>query len=55
MVHDHEISWIINTSLGQRTTEDSYRSGERRSIMHIPYTTTANGAAAFVSAMQALS
>ncbi len=55
MVHNHEINWIINTSLGRRTTEDSYRIRRAAIDMHIPYTTTANGAAAFVSAMQALS
>ena len=55
MVHNHEINWIINTSLGRRTTEDSYQIRRAAIDMHIPYTTTANGAAAFVSAMQALS
>ncbi|MGA7278570.1 MAG: hypothetical protein WBW79_11575, partial [Desulfocapsaceae bacterium] len=55
MVHNHEINWIINTSLGRRTTEDSYRIRRAAIDMHIPYTTTANGAAAFVSAVQALS
>jgi len=55
MIRNHEINWIINTSLGKRTTEDSY--GIRRAAidLHIPYTTTANGAAAFVSAMIAFS
>jgi carbamoyl-phosphate synthase large subunit len=54
MVHNHEINWIINTSLGRRTTEDSYQIRRAAIDMHIPYTTTTNGAAAFVSAMQAL-
>jgi len=53
MVHNGEITWIINTSLGKRTTEDSYRIRRAAIDLHIPYTTTANGAAAFVSAMKA--
>ncbi len=52
MVHNHEINWIINTSMGRRTTEDSYRIRRAAIDLHIPYTTTTNGAAAFVSAMQ---
>jgi len=53
MVLNHEINWIINTSLGKRTTEDSYRIRRAAIDLHIPYTTTTNGAAAFVSAMNA--
>ncbi|MCG6929723.1 MAG: carbamoyl-phosphate synthase large subunit [Desulfofustis sp.] len=53
MLHNGEINWIINTSLGRRTTEDSYRIRRAAIDLHIPYTTTANGAAAFVSAMKA--
>ncbi|MBT8329954.1 MAG: carbamoyl-phosphate synthase large subunit [Desulfofustis sp.] len=53
MVYNREITWIINTSLGQRTTEDSYRIRRAAIDLHIPYTTTTNGAAAFVSAMKA--
>ncbi len=53
MVLNHEINWIINTSMGRRTTEDSYRIRRAAIDLHIPYTTTTNGAAAFVSAMQA--
>jgi len=53
MVRNHEITWIINTSMGRRTTEDSYQIRRAAIDLHIPYTTTTNGAAAFVSAMRA--
>lgn len=53
MVLNREISWIINTSMGRRTTEDSYRIRRAAVDLHIPYSTTANGAAAFISAMKA--
>jgi len=51
-IQDGEISWIINTSLGKRTTEDSYTI--RRAVIdfHIPYTTTVTGAAALVKGIQ---
>ncbi|MEE4165080.1 MAG: carbamoyl-phosphate synthase large subunit, partial [Desulfocapsaceae bacterium] len=51
-VKDRDIVWIINTSLGKRTTEDSYQIRRAAVDLHIPYTTTANGAAALVSAMR---
>ena len=51
-VQDREIAWIVNTSLGKRTTEDSYQIRRAAIDLHIPYTTTINGAAAFVSAMR---
>jgi len=53
-VRDGHISWIVNTSLGRRTTEDSYII--RRAVLdfHIPYTTTVSGAAALVTGMQEL-
>ncbi len=51
-VQDRDIAWIINTSLGKRTTEDSYQIRRAAIDLHIPYTTTTNGAAAFVSAMK---
>jgi len=51
-VQDGEIAWIVNTSLGKRTTEDSYQIRRAAIDLHIPYTTTANGAAALVSAMK---
>ena len=51
-IQDGEISWIINTSLGKRTTEDSYTI--RRAVIdfHIPYTTTVSGAKALVTGIQ---
>jgi len=51
-IQDRDIVWIINTSLGKRTTEDSYKIRRAAIDLHIPYTTTANGAAALVSAMK---
>ncbi len=53
-VHDREICWVINTSLGKRTTDDSYQIRRAAIDLHIPYTTTASGAAAFVKAIKAL-
>ena len=53
MVRNREINWIINTSMGRRTTEDSYQIRRAAIDLHIPYTTTTNGAAAFVIAMKA--
>ena len=52
MVPNGEITWIINTSLGKRTTEDSYRIRRAAIDLHIPYTTTVSGAAAFVKAVK---
>jgi carbamoyl-phosphate synthase large subunit len=51
-LQDKEIVWIVNTSLGKRTTEDSYRIRRAALDLHIPYTTTITGAAAVVKAMQ---
>ncbi len=51
-IQDRDIVWIINTSLGKRTTEDSYQIRRAAIDLHIPYTTTTNGAAALVSAMK---
>ena len=53
-VQDREIAWIINTSMGKRTTEDSYSIRRAALDFHIPYTTTITGAAAVVRAMQQL-
>ena len=51
-VQDKEIAWILNTSLGKRTTADSYEIRRSALDYHIPYTTTMTGAAAVVKAMQ---
>jgi len=53
-IQDKEISWIVNTSLGKRTTEDSYMIRRAALDYHIPYTTTASGASALVKGMQEL-
>ncbi|OGR15745.1 MAG: carbamoyl phosphate synthase large subunit [Desulfobacterales bacterium GWB2_56_26] len=53
-VQDGEISWIVNTSLGRRTTEDSYRIRRAALDYHIPYTTTVSGAAALVKGIREL-
>ena len=50
-IQDGEISWIVNTSLGKRTTEDSYSIRRAALDYHIPYTTTASGAKAMVKAI----
>jgi len=51
-VMDNDISWIVNTSFGKRTTEDSYTIRRAALDFHIPYTTTATGAAALVRALK---
>ncbi len=51
-IMDNDISWIVNTSLGKRTTEDSYTIRRAALDFHIPYTTTATGAAALVRALK---
>ncbi len=53
-VYDRDICWVINTSLGKRTTDDSYQIRRAAIDLHIPYTTTVSGAAAFVKAIKAL-
>ncbi len=50
-IRDNEISWIVNTSLGKRTTEDSYTIRRAALDFHIPYTTTTSGAKALVKGM----
>jgi carbamoyl-phosphate synthase large subunit len=51
-IRDGEISWIVNTSLGKRTTEDSYSIRRAALDYHIPYNTTASGAGALVKGMR---
>jgi carbamoyl-phosphate synthase large subunit len=51
-IMDNDISWIVNTSFGKRTTEDSYTIRRAALDFHIPYTTTATGAAALVRALK---
>jgi len=54
MVKDKKIQWIINTSMGTRTTEDSYSIRRSALDYHIPYTTTTAGAEAMAMAIVAL-
>ncbi len=53
-LQDNEVKWIVNTSYGKRTTEDSYTIRRAALDMHIPYTTTVSGAGATVRALQDL-
>jgi carbamoyl-phosphate synthase large subunit len=53
-IQDGQISWIVNTSMGRRTTEDSYLIRRAALDYHIPYTTTISGAAALVKGIQEL-
>jgi len=53
-VQDGEVQWIINTSSGSRTTEDSYTIRRAALDFHIPYTTTITGARSMVQAIAAL-
>jgi carbamoyl-phosphate synthase large subunit len=43
-IQDHKIQWIVNTSRGTRTTEDSYTIRRAALNYHLPYTTTTAGA-----------
>jgi carbamoyl-phosphate synthase large subunit len=51
-VQDKEIQWIINTSMGSRTTEDSYTIRRSALDYHLPYTTTTSGALSMVRALE---
>ncbi len=53
-VQDNQVNWIINTSLGRRTTEDSYRIRRAALDYHVPYTTTVSGAKALVKGLKEL-
>jgi carbamoyl-phosphate synthase large subunit len=48
------VQWIINTSSGTRTTEDSYTIRRAALDYHIPYTTTITGATFMARAVTAL-
>jgi carbamoyl-phosphate synthase large subunit len=50
-IQDHGIQWIINTSMGTRTTEDSYTIRRAALSYHLPYTTTIAGAESMVKAI----
>ncbi len=51
-VRDNQIQWIINTSMGSRTTEDSYTIRRSALDYHLPYSTTTSGALAMVRALE---
>ncbi|MEA2084718.1 MAG: carbamoyl-phosphate synthase large subunit [Thermodesulfobacteriota bacterium] len=53
-IHDNEIQWIVNTSMGTRTTEDSYLIRRAALFYHLPYSTTTAAAESMVMAMVAL-
>ena len=53
-VQDKQIQWIINTSMGSRTTEDSYSIRRSALDYHLPYSTTVSGAVSMVVAIEAL-
>ena len=53
-IQDGCISWIINTSLGKRTTEDSYLIRRAALDFHIPYTTTITGGAAVAKGIESV-
>ncbi|MDH3393712.1 MAG: carbamoyl-phosphate synthase large subunit, partial [Desulfobulbaceae bacterium] len=50
-IQDKQIQWIINTSMGTRTTEDSYTIRRAALSYHLPYTTTIAGAVSMVKAI----
>ena len=51
---DGQVQWIVNTSSGSRTTEDSYTIRRAALDYHIPYTTTITGAASMAQAIEAV-
>ncbi|KPJ99861.1 MAG: carbamoyl phosphate synthase large subunit [Desulfobacterales bacterium SG8_35] len=51
-VQDNQVQWIINTSMGSRTTEDSYSIRRSALDYHLPYTTTTSGALSMVKALE---
>lgn len=53
-LRDRQVAWVVNTSMGRRTTEDSYLIRRAALELHIPYTTTISGAVSVVMAIQAL-
>ena len=53
-LQDGQVQWIINTSSGSRTTEDSYSIRRAALNFHIPYTTTITGASSIAQAIGTL-
>ena len=54
-IQDGQIQWIINTSMGTRTTEDSYSIRRSALDYHLPYTTTIAGVESMVDAISTAS
>jgi len=54
MLQDGNVQWIINTSSGSRTTEDSYTIRRAALNLHIPYSTTITGAWSMTQAIATL-
>ncbi|MEN8199528.1 MAG: carbamoyl-phosphate synthase large subunit [Thermodesulfobacteriota bacterium] len=53
-MQDNQVAWVVNTSMGKRTTEDSYSIRRAALELHVPYSTTATGAVAVVTAIKAM-
>ncbi|MFH1218027.1 MAG: carbamoyl-phosphate synthase large subunit [Pseudomonadota bacterium] len=53
-IQDRQIQWIVNTSRGTRTTEDSYTIRRAALSYHLPYTTTTAGAESMAKAISTL-
>ena len=53
-LQDNQVSWVVNTSMGRRATEDSYAIRRAALELHVPYTTTATGAIGVGMAMKAM-
>lgn len=53
-IQDRQIQWIINTSMGSRTTEDSYIIRRAALDYHLPYTTTVTAALAMGGAIASM-
>jgi carbamoyl-phosphate synthase large subunit len=53
-IQDGQVQWILNTSAGNRTTEDSYIIRRAALDYHIPYTTTITGGLAMTLAMESM-
>lgn len=51
-IQDNGIQWIVNTSKGTRTTEDSYTIRRAALDFHLPYTTTIAAAESMVGAIE---
>ena len=50
-IQDDQVGWIINTSMGSRTTQDSYFIRRSALDYHLPYCTTVTGAFSMAKAL----